>query len=117
MHNASIDKAECGSTTPLEDPAPKKLSSFRWKTILLSVSITIICILGLSRHISISPAQIISDISDRAEAKELMDVFQPHKPVRVSPDSVVGDGCKEEVLLMKHRFGSSYGHPYVGKLP
>lgn len=38
-------------------------------------------------------------------------VFQVHQPV-LSGDN--GRGCNEDVLLMQHTFGSSYGKPFVG---
>lgn len=40
-------------------------------------------------------------------------VFQVHQPVE-SGDN--GPECNEEVLLMQHTFGSSYGKPFVGML-
>lgn len=118
MHYTPLDKAEWGSTESLEElQTPTKRNGFRWKTFLLSISIAIICVVTFFKHISISSAGIIRGISGRADASKLMNVFQPHKPVRVIPDSEDGDGCHEIVVLMEHRFGFSYGHPYVGKLP
>ena len=37
--------------------------------------------------------------------------FEVYKPVEFDPPS---QGCDEIVLLMKHSFGYSYGHPFVG---
>ncbi|KAK2768838.1 hypothetical protein FQN54_000698 [Arachnomyces sp. PD_36] len=119
MHNSSIDKAECGTTAPLpsnQQPMPKKRNTFRWKTLILAVFVTIVCALTLSKHVplSLSPGRAIRDITSRADATELMNVFQPYKPVRVEPDEKKEGACKKEVVLMKHRFGFSYGHPFVG---
>jgi hypothetical protein len=114
MLNASIEKAECGSTDTLQNPDPKKQNSFRWKAILLSLFITSICALTFSKHITLTPARI-RDISGRANKTKFMNVFQPYKPVRVSPDKEK-NGCKEDMVLMKHQFGFSYRHPFVGGL-
>lgn len=45
-----------------------------------------------------------------------LQVFQVYKPVPSEPPhKVPGDGCNTELLLMRHEFGFSYGHPFVGK--
>ncbi|PGH34394.1 E3 ubiquitin-protein ligase SHPRH [[Emmonsia] crescens] len=44
-----------------------------------------------------------------------LQVFQVYKPVPSEPPhKVPGDGCNTELLLMRHEFGFSYGHPFVG---
>ncbi|KAK2812397.1 hypothetical protein FQN50_001398 [Emmonsiellopsis sp. PD_5] len=40
--------------------------------------------------------------------------FQVHKPITNVPDEEKRDGCNLEILLMRHEFGFSYGHPFVG---
>lgn len=42
-----------------------------------------------------------------------LDVFEVYQPVTFHPTS--NNACSQEVLLMEHQFGYSYGHPYVGK--
>ncbi|GAA91928.1 peptide-N4-(N-acetyl-beta-D-glucosaminyl) asparaginase amidase N [Aspergillus luchuensis IFO 4308] len=44
-------------------------------------------------------------------ARALLEVFEVYQPVPTGHGSV---GCNEEVLLMDHVFGYSYGEPYVG---
>ncbi|KAL2368154.1 hypothetical protein RJ035_000901 [Blastomyces gilchristii] len=42
-------------------------------------------------------------------------VFQVYKAVASEPPhQVPGGGCNTELLLMRHEFGFSYGHPFVG---
>ncbi|OAX78513.1 hypothetical protein ACJ72_07178 [Emergomyces africanus] len=44
-----------------------------------------------------------------------LQVFQVYKPVPTEPPhEVPEDGCSSELLLMRHEFGFSYGHPFVG---
>ncbi|OJD16057.1 hypothetical protein AJ78_03730 [Emergomyces pasteurianus Ep9510] len=44
-----------------------------------------------------------------------LQVFQVYKPVpNEPPHKVPGDACSLELLLMRHEFGFSYGHPFVG---
>ncbi|OJI88926.1 hypothetical protein ASPTUDRAFT_49841 [Aspergillus tubingensis CBS 134.48] len=44
-------------------------------------------------------------------ARALLEVFEVYQPVSTGHGSV---GCNEEILLMDHVFGYSYGEPYVG---
>ncbi|EGC42780.1 peptide-N4-(N-acetyl-beta-glucosaminyl)asparagine amidase A [Histoplasma capsulatum var. duboisii H88] len=41
-------------------------------------------------------------------------VFQVYKPVPDEPSHEIPGGCNAKTLLMRHEFGSSYGHPFVG---
>ena len=43
----------------------------------------------------------------------VLDVFQVYKPVPSSESTGEG-GCNLDLLLMRHDFGFSYGHPFVG---
>lgn len=45
-------------------------------------------------------------------ARALLEVFEVYQPVSTGHGSV---GCNEEILLMDHVFGYSYGEPYVGR--
>lgn len=51
--------------------------------------------------------------SSSTSTAEPLAVFQVYQPVTFDPAS--GNACNQEILLMEHQFGSSYGHPFVGE--
>ena len=60
----------------------------------------------------LSLGSVIWLFSCLATASDVLDVFQVYRPVSL----VAGSSCNEEILLLDHVFGYSYGQPFVGKL-
>lgn len=50
-----------------------------------------------------------------ANTTAVLDVFQVYDPVVLPASTSYGACADETILLMDHKFGYSYGEPYVGK--
>ncbi|KAG5288447.1 peptide-N4-(N-acetyl-beta- glucosaminyl)asparagine amidase A [Histoplasma capsulatum G186AR] len=73
---------------------------------------TVLFMLFCRGHASPNPVSPDEEIL-RLNATQLR-VFQVYKPVPDEPSPEIPGGCNAKILLMRHEFGSSYGHPFVG---
>ncbi|EEH19024.2 hypothetical protein PABG_01343 [Paracoccidioides brasiliensis Pb03] len=66
------------------------------------------------RFIVLPRSVILGKWSSQTNGTQLQ-VFQLYKPLPGGPPNKdPSEGCNRELLLMKHEFGFSYGHPFVG---
>lgn len=96
----------------VQDLNRKNTSFCRRPTYALCV-FTVLFMLFYRGHASPNPVSPEEEIL-QLNATQLR-VFQVYKPVPDEPSHEIPGGCNAEILLMRHEFGSSYGHPFVGK--
>ncbi|QSS62279.1 peptide-N4-(N-acetyl-beta- glucosaminyl)asparagine amidase A [Histoplasma capsulatum] len=95
----------------VQDLNRKNTSFCRRPTYALCV-FTVLFMLFYRGHASPNPVSPEEEIL-QLNATQLR-VFQVYKPVPDEPSHEIPGGCNAEILLMRHEFGSSYGHPFVG---
>ncbi|OJD23694.1 hypothetical protein ACJ73_04951 [Blastomyces percursus] len=100
----------------LEDPPPMQALSRRSRrrrtTFILCIFTVLLAILY---GCAASPGSVLLGQNVLQSDSTQLQVFQVYKPVASEPPHrVPGGGCNTELLLMRHEFGFSYGHPFVG---
>ncbi|PGH04440.1 hypothetical protein AJ79_07097 [Helicocarpus griseus UAMH5409] len=114
---APIEK-RVGHHTPeksrsLQTPNRKDLDASRFHTSMLcvfAILLTFLCYCAVSPR---APSRALKTRIVKPNGS-LLQVFQVYKPVTGGPTEGDPDGCNTELLLMKHEFGFSYGHPFAG---
>ncbi|PGH07637.1 hypothetical protein GX51_01646 [Blastomyces parvus] len=72
-------------------------------------------LLALLHGCTASPGLVLPGQKALQPDSTQLQVFQVYKPLASEPPhKVPGGGCNTELLLMRHEFGFSYGHPFVG---